>query len=70
MYLFKYTNKQYEKYSKKISIITPKKGDKFRLTKIALENAKEHYIGYTSNLKKRIKEHNSEDNKGYTRDKK
>ena len=35
-----------------------------------VENTKEHYIGYTSNLKKRIKEHNSEDNKGYTRDKK
>ena len=35
-----------------------------------VENTKEHYVGYTSNLKKRIKEHNSEDNKGYTRDKK
>ena len=35
-----------------------------------VENTKEHYVGYTSNLKKRIKEHNSEDNKGYTRGRK
>ena len=35
-----------------------------------VENTKEHYVGYTTNLKKRIKEHNSEDNKGYTRGRK
>ena len=35
-----------------------------------VENAKEHYIGYTSDLKKRLRKHNSEENEGYTRGKK
>ena len=33
----------------------------------SLDDKKEHYIGYTSDLRRRVKEHNSEENKGYTR---
>ena len=35
-----------------------------------IDNPNNHYIGYTSDLKRRFKEHNSKENQGYTRYKK
>ena len=33
----------------------------------SLDEAKKQYIGYTNNLRRRLGEHNSKDNVGYTR---
>ena len=36
----------------------------------SLDEDKKHYIGYTRDLRKRLREHNSEENRGYTKNRK